>query len=66
MVAGLLWLRHRLVQMRTRIMNQLRALAMNEGKRRKSKLWNFQGRAYPEPQEQEAAHPPPGVAVDLG
>jgi transposase len=28
-----LWHRHRLVQMRTRIMNQLRALAMNEGKR---------------------------------
>ena len=34
----LLWHRHRLVQMRTRIMNQLQALAMNEGKRRKSKL----------------------------
>ena len=29
----LLWHRHRLVQMRTRIMNQLRALAMNEGYR---------------------------------
>jgi transposase len=28
----LLWHRHRLVQMRTRIMNQLQALAMNEGK----------------------------------
>jgi transposase len=27
----LLWHRHRLVQMRTRIMNQLQALAMNEG-----------------------------------
>jgi len=27
----LLWHRHRLVQMRTRIMNQLHALAMNEG-----------------------------------
>jgi len=41
----LLWHRHRLVQMRTRIMNQLQALAMNEGKRRKSKLWSAQGRA---------------------
>ena len=41
----LLWHRHRLVQMRTRIMNQLQALAMNEGQRRKSKLWNEQGRA---------------------
>src|SRR5437899_5261628 len=29
----LLWHRHRLVQMRTRIMNQLQALAMNEGYR---------------------------------
>jgi len=29
----LLWHRHRLVQMRTRVMNQLQALAMNEGKR---------------------------------
>ena len=29
----LLWFRHQLVQMRTRIMNQLQALAMNEGYR---------------------------------
>jgi hypothetical protein len=28
--------------MRTRIMNQLQALAMNEGKRWKSKLWSQQ------------------------
>jgi transposase len=35
----LLWHRHRMVQMRTRIMNQLQALAMNEGQRRKKKLW---------------------------
>ena len=42
----LLWHRHRLVQMRTRIMNQLQALAMNEGKRWKSKLWSRRGRAY--------------------
>jgi len=41
----LLWHRHRLVQMRTRIMNQLQAIAMNEGKRRKTKLWSKQGRA---------------------
>ena len=41
----LLWHRHRLVQMRTRIMNQLQALAMNEGKRWKKKLWSAQGRA---------------------
>jgi transposase len=41
----LLWHRHRLVQMRTRIMNQLQALAMNEGKRWKSKLWSERGRA---------------------
>jgi transposase len=34
-----------MVQMRTRIMNQLQALAMNEGQRRKKKLWNEQGRA---------------------
>ena len=41
----LLWHRHRMVQMRTRIMNQLQALAMNEGKRWKSKLWSQTGRA---------------------
>jgi transposase len=41
----LLWHRHRLVQMRTRIMNQLQALAMNEGNRRKKRLWSAQGRA---------------------
>ena len=41
----LLWHRHRMVQMRTRIMNQLQALAMNEGLRRKKKLWSDQGRA---------------------
>src|SRR5262249_48266630 len=40
----LLWHRHRLVQMRTRIMNQLQALAMNEGQRMKKKLWSKQGR----------------------
>jgi transposase len=41
----LLWHRHRLVQMRTRIMNQLQAVAMNEGQRWKKKLWSEAGRA---------------------
>jgi hypothetical protein len=41
----LLWHRHRLVQMRTRIMNQLQSLAMNEGYRWKNKLFSEQGRA---------------------
>jgi len=41
----LLWHRHRLVQMRTRIMNQLQAVAMNEGVRRKRALWSKSGRA---------------------
>jgi transposase len=40
----LLWHRHRLVQMRTRIMNQLQAVAMNEGLRRKRALWSESGR----------------------
>jgi hypothetical protein len=34
-----------MVQMRGRIMNQLQALAMNEGQRRKKKLWSEPGRA---------------------
>jgi transposase len=33
------------MQMRTRIMNQLQALAMNEGRRWKNKLFSEQGRA---------------------
>jgi transposase len=41
----LLWHRHRLVKMRTRIMNQLQALAMNEGYRWKKRLFSEQGRA---------------------
>ena len=41
----LLWHRHRLVQMRTRIMNQLQALAMNENRCWKGKLWSERGRA---------------------
>ncbi len=41
----LLWHRHRFVQMRTRVMNQLQALALNEGVRRKRGLWSQAGRA---------------------
>jgi transposase len=35
--------RHRLVQMRTRVKNQLQALAMNEGVQRKHSLWSVKG-----------------------
>jgi transposase len=40
----LLWHRHRLVQMRTRIMNQLQSIAMNEGIQRRGGLRSEQGR----------------------
>jgi transposase len=40
----LLWHRHRMVQARTRIMNQLQAVALNEGLRSKKKLWRERGR----------------------
>lgn len=40
----LLWHRHRMVQMRTRIMNQLQAVALNEGLRCKKRLWREHGR----------------------
>ena len=40
----LLWHRHRLVQTRTRIMNQLQAVAINEGQRCKKRLWREAGR----------------------
>jgi transposase len=40
----LLWHRHRLVQTRTRIMNQLQAVAINEGLRSKKRLWRGGGR----------------------
>jgi len=36
--------RHRMVQARTRIMNQLQAVALNEGLRCKKKLWRERGR----------------------
>src|SRR5437870_12566633 len=37
-----------MVQMRTRIMNQLHVLALNEGVRRKKALWRPAGRAQPQ------------------
>jgi transposase len=40
----LLWHRHRMVQARTRMMNQLQAVALNEGLRSKKKLWGEGGR----------------------
>jgi len=40
----LLWHRHRMVQARTRIMNQLQAVALNEGLRCKKRLWRESGR----------------------
>jgi transposase len=41
----LLWRRHPLVQMTTRILDQLQTPAMNEGKKWKRKMWCDQGRA---------------------
>jgi len=40
----LLWHRHRMVQARTRIMNQLQSVALNEGLRCKKRLWRQHGR----------------------
>jgi transposase len=40
----LLWHRHRMVQARTRIMNQLQAVALDEGLRCKKRLWRKHGR----------------------
>ena len=40
----LLWHRHRLVQMRTRVTNQLHVVPLNEGLRRKKALWRAAGR----------------------
>src|SRR6478736_2178353 len=39
-----LWHRHRMVQARTRSMNQLQAVALNEGLRSKKRLWREHGR----------------------
>jgi transposase len=43
-VRQLLWHRHRMVQARTRIMNQLQAVALNQGLRCKKRLWRERGR----------------------
>jgi transposase len=43
-IRQLLWHRHRLVQMRTRVVNQLHAVALNEGVRGKKSLWRSSGR----------------------
>ena len=40
----LLWHRHRMVKARTRVMNQLQAVALNEGLRCKKRLWRERGR----------------------
>jgi transposase len=40
----LLWHRHRMVQARTRVMNQLQAVALNEGLHCKKRLWRAGGR----------------------
>jgi transposase len=42
----LLWHRHRMVQARTRIMNQLQAVALKEGLRCKKRLWRERGRNH--------------------
>src|SRR5438876_12330007 len=52
----LLWHRHRMVQARTRIMNQLQAVALNEGLRCKKQLWRGQGG-----QEMESLRVAPGA-----
>jgi transposase len=39
-----LWHRHRMEQARTRIMNQLQAVGINEGLRCKKRLWRERGR----------------------
>jgi len=44
-VRQLLWHRHRLVQMRTRIKNQLPSIALREGAGRQHRLWSKEGGA---------------------
>jgi transposase len=41
----LLWHRHRMVQMQTRLRNQLHAVALNEGVQIRKRLWRPKGRA---------------------
>src|SRR5258706_5926102 len=52
----LLWHRHRMVQARTRIMNQLQAVALNEGLLCKKRLWRGKGR-----EENEGVPSAPGA-----
>ncbi len=53
--------RHRLVQMRTRVKNQLQALAMDQGVRQQKKLWSAAGRT-----QLQALSLPPWTAVRRG
>jgi hypothetical protein len=48
-IGQLLSHRHRMVQTRTRVMNQLEAVALNEGLRCKKRLWREAGREQLEP-----------------
>jgi len=58
----LLWHRHRMVQARTRIMDQLQAVVLNEGLRCKNRLWRERGRQQLEsfgwPAARRTARPP--------
>jgi transposase len=51
----LLWHRHRLVQMRTRVMNQLQSVAMTEGTRRRQDLFSLLERLNESVEELTAA-----------
>jgi transposase len=42
----LVWHRHKLVQMRTRLKNQLQHVAMNQGLQKKRQLWTKQGQQW--------------------
>ena len=56
----LLWHRHRLVQMCTRVMNQLHVVALNEGLRRKKALWRAAGRICRQESQSLGKAPRPG------
>jgi transposase len=60
-VRQLLWHRYRMVQARTRVMNQLQAVALNEGLRCKKRLWRERGR-----QELESFALPAGEPATTG
>jgi len=53
--------RHRLVQMRTRVKNQLQSLAMDQGVRQQKKLWSAKGRT-----QLQALSLPPWTALRRG